>query len=81
MFKQLGGPLGSPLGCSLGGPLGSPLGSPLGGPLGDAGTIDRRRNRNWIEVRRNNVRIEKGPRRQRQKEQRQNNSFGMIQFE
>ena len=47
----------------------------------DAGTIDRRRNRNWIDVRRNNVRIEKGHRRQRQKEQRQNYSFGMIQFE
>ena len=47
----------------------------------DAGTIGRRRIRNWRDVRRNNVRIEKGHRRQRQKEQRQNYSFGMIQFE
>ena len=31
----------------------------------DAGTIDRRRNRNWIEVRRNNVRIDKGHSRKR----------------
>ena len=38
----------------------------------DAGTIGRRRNRNWRDVRRNNVRIENDHRRQGQMKQRQN---------